>query len=247
MPTTVRTHSKTPKIFHPPGRFPPRSLAGLGEIEKKMPKGTVPGVRIRTLKDVESDWMASGAGGVESGFISRTPTKSEISLLIIPAMQELGFELVGTPKYIVDENPIWLWRSNISRCKIPNVEDSPKYELYVGLGPFKGLVGPCMWGPPNIGDTVKYGPKALVEWTAVFRSTDLESLSSKIGRVREIERHVHRDLLLTAGHGGEGGPTRKDFAAEVVAIPPKKKKVNAGTIGAIIGVALTIFSLSAKT
>ena len=205
------------------------------------------GVRVRVFKLVESTWQAAGAGASDgrSGYTTRTPTKNEISLLVIPEMREEGFELVGSPQYAIDENPIWLWRLAEEVCKNWCVP-ACKYQLYVGSGPFKGLPGTCLQGPPNVQDTVKWGDKAIVEWTAVFKSTDFEALSSKIGRLRELERNARSTLMLISGHGGEGGPTRKGFTAEVVAIPePKKTVAKAATIGAIIGVALTIFSLGA--
>lgn len=229
-------------------------FAGLGAVAPApvavppMPKGTVPGIRIRIFKLVESTWMAAGAGASDgrSGYTTRTPTKGEISLLTVPAMQAHGFELVGQPKYVVDEHPIWLWRSAIAACK-DWCAPQCTYQLYVGSGPFKGLTGSCMEGPPNVGDTVKHGAKAIVEWTGVFRSTDLELPSSKIGQIRETERSVRKVLAEIAGHGGEGGPTRKDFKADVVAVPAPKKETGAAAvaIAAVVGIGLLMFNLGA--
>jgi hypothetical protein len=210
-----------------------------------MPKGTVPGVRISIIKAVESTWLAQGAGGTSgaTGHVTRTPTKGEISLLVIPPMQAEGFELVGEPKYVVDENPIWVWRRNTSWC---GTEDP--YQLVVGSGPFKGYPSWCMIGTPNVQETVKYGDKAIVLWSAVFRSTDLELLTTKLGRLRVLERHARRDLALIAGEGGEGGPARKDFKAEIVPVAEQEKETGgaaAVAIAAIVGIGLMMFNLGA--
>jgi hypothetical protein len=185
-----------------------------------MPKGTVPGVRISIIKAVESTWLAQGAGGTSgaTGHVTRTPTKGEISLLVIPPMQAEGFELVGEPTYVVDENPIWVWRRNTSWC---GTEDP--YQLVVGSGPFKGYPSWCMIGTPNVQETVKYG-------------------------VRVLERHARRDLALIAGEGGEGGPARKDFKAEIVPVAEQEKETGgaaAVAIAAIVGIGLMMFNLGA--
>jgi hypothetical protein len=228
--------------------FPTRNapFAGLGAVvlpgaEKKLPSNTTPGLKITIRKCVESKFMASGAGGVGGGEMYRMPTKDEVTLSVVPKLEELGFEVVGEPVFVQDASPVWMFRKvNKPLCA---------YQLYMGAGPFKGLTYTC-FKTPSVEDKIKFAPRAVYQWTVAIRPTDRELTEERGREVLRVMRESHQVLGKISGLCGLGfGRTRKPFKVEPVPVPdpPTPNKSFFGTTALIIGLALAGMTFIKRT
>lgn len=229
--------------------FPTRNapFAGLGAVvppgakKKKVAQNTTPGLQILIRKCVESKFMASGAGGVGGGAVYRMPTEEEVYLSVVPKLQELGFEVVGKPKFVYDDNPVWMFRKiGKALCK---------YELYMGSGPFAGIIYAC-FDKPSLEDKIKFAPRAVYQWSAAIRPIDRQLPEERTREVLRVMRESHEVLGKIGGLCGLGfGRTRKPFKVVPIEVPdpPTPNKSFFGTTALIIGLALAGMTFIKRT
>ena len=212
----------------------PRPM-GLGVVQTTPPQKKVKGVRVAVR--AESDHRISS---------------EEFALAVVPVLREQGLELVGEPKLVVDDSPIWVWRKMLG--------DKPEDTFFmavVAAGPLKGHEGTAMaplertqnyvpetgeensWkckvGTPTVKDTAEL-PKFVEDWSVMARPVDLELTESKVRQLRVAMRPVRQQLRALAG----GSVGSKIVAADVPA-PKAKAATVVGTSAAIIGIALGIY------
>jgi len=229
--------------------FPTRNapFAGLGAVvlpgaEKKLAQNTTQGLKLIIRRCVESKFMAMGAGGVGGGAMYRAPTAEEVALSVVPKLQELGFEVVGEPKYMLDDNPVWMYRKvGKPLCK---------YELYLGSGPFTGLTTGTCQDKPTVENKIKFAPMSIYQWSADIRPVERELTEEKQREVLRVMRESHEVLGKISGLCIMAFKrTGKPFLVDPVPVPdpPTPNKSFFGTTALIIGLALAGMTFIKRT
>lgn len=211
-------------------------FAGLGTIE--IPRGKALGLKIILPKAVESDWLAGGAGGPVGGYITRIPTKEEVSILIVPKLKEMGFKFIGEPKFVVDDNPMWSVRATTPEIRKMQGADC-RYELYIGSGPFAGRAYSCFRQIPTLEEKIKRAPKGFFQWSAIIRPIDGKLPVERRGEVTKVVREANGALMSIVGEGGGiTGRQKKPYTVEPIPVPKPKGRA----IAAIIGIGLSLLT-----
>jgi hypothetical protein len=216
--------------------------AGLGAVAPG-PQKKVQGVRVAVR--VESNHRISA---------------EEFGLAVMPVLQEYGLEIVGEPKLVIDDSPIWVWRKVPQDPSIPGVKPGDfAWMAVLGAGPLKGHEGKvmalsdctqkydpktgqeldwkCTVGTPTVEHTAEL-PKYVEDWSVSTRPVDLELPESKVGQLRAAMRGVRQKLQALAG--GMVGTSVKP--ADVPAPKPAPKLAAATGTAAIIGIALAMLT-----
>ncbi len=166
---------------------------------------------------------------------SRAPSLNELSALLLPLARSYQYEVLGTPTYVVDDNPVWSWKYD---------QAAGLWQSVVASGPFAGAEGDTIsFSDQNARPTLAHTsalPKSVFSWAVTLRPTNLELPEAKVGIMREAVRNalsVFRNL-------GSAITT----SAKVVAVDaPAKPNTVAKAVGsaALIGIALTLLSTAA--
>ena len=183
---------------------------------------------------------------------------AEFSVLFLPALKGLDLEIVGEPKLVVDDSPIWVWR------KVPQEPDPGSgirpgdyaYEAVISSGPFKGHAGiamapsdctqkfdskgneiswKCKMGTPTVKDTAEL-PRYVSRWSVMLRPVTGEDLKTKRSQVSKALREPRQALQQAVG--GIIGTQVKEAKVPT----PKAKAGGVGASAAIIGIALAMLT-----
>lgn len=186
---------------------------------------------------------------------------SEFNILFLPALEAQGLEVVGRPKLIVEDSPIWVWRKYMygDREDIvyadPQARKEPTYIATLAAGPLKGYESDwrapvtclykgewekpemlkCRIGAPTAKDTAELA-RVVEEWSVYLRRKNpAENLDTKL---REANKALSEPLekleVFTRQY-----PVSAVVKAEVAA---PKAKAGIGGTAAIIGLALAMLT-----
>ncbi len=154
-------------------------------------------------------------------------------LSVVPKLQDLGFEMVGQPKFVLDDNPVWMYRKvGKPLCA---------YQLYIGSGPFAGLTLPSCEKTPSLENKLKFAPRGIYQWSVAIRPIDRELTEEKTREVLRVMRESHETLKKISGLCGLGfGRTRRPFKIDPIEVPdpPTPGKGLFATTALVIGLAL---------
>ena len=230
------------EIEGPLGQLLPRYITDLGAIKTISPQKMVKGVRVAVR--TESNHMISA---------------EEFGLAVLPVLQEHGLMVVGEPKLVVDDSPIWVWVKLPQDPSIPGIKPGDfAWMAVLNSGPLKGHEGmvmapsdctqkynpktgqelgwKCKVGKPTVKDTAEL-PKYVEDWSVTTRPVDLELPESKVGTLRQAMRSVRQKLqglAVTVGTSVKG--------VDVEAPKPAPRLAAATGTAAIIGVALAMLT-----
>jgi len=183
---------------------------------------------------------------------------AEFSVLFLPALKGLDLEIVGEPKLVVDDSPIWVWR------KVPQVPEPGTgirpgdyaYEAVISSGPFKGHISTitvdlgncaqvrdskgqkprdCKRGVPTVKDTAEL-PRFVSRWSVNLRQATGEDLKTKRSQVSKALREPRQALQQAVG--GIIGTQVKEIKVPA----PNAKGGVVGASAAIIGIALAMLT-----
>lgn len=189
----------------------------LSAVQAKLPEGKTLGVKV-------------GMVGQAPG---RAPTLNELNALFLPVIRSHQFEVVGTPKYVLDDNPVWTWKY-----------DAPNnvWEAVIASGPFAGQTGSVLAlnqnERPTLKDTLD-NPKGLFSYSVVLRPTNLEMPEGKAGILMKAIRDARRP------YSNLGISFSSKYSIVPVAAPKNPEKKGALATAALIGIGISLLSWGA--
>lgn len=171
---------------------------------------------------------------------NRAATADEITAVVKPFVEAHRLKIVGKPEYAVDPSPVWVWQSE------PNeYGGGSTWTAVVGTGTFKGAIGAVQSGytPPTQADTLKL-PQAIGSWVVELEPVSLEDPEALRAQLAADSRDPKFKSTLQNVMGDPLGVSPMEMRSKVIEL--KKGGGKALASAALIGIALTMFSLREK-
>jgi len=221
--------------------------AALGVLPPPRTEGPkVPGLKLVVI--VESD--------------TKIPVEN-FNALFLSNLESAGFKVVGKPKVVVEDSPIWVWRRyewgerpDVTNYH-PEAQKGPTWIATVATGPFKGYEGEyaapttcvyvkdklksCKTSAPTAQDTADL-PKVVEAWEVVLRPVEKGDIESK----KAVAGKAILQPLDQLEKGLRAYP-KVGMAVVDVEAPPGRGGAGLGMLALAVGIGLALMTWQRKS